>query len=285
MASKRILINMGMRKNLAMIFCLFMTVVAAAEEPTAQEVLNRALERADAQFEIYSDAQFESSVYSEVRRLDARMEVIDTERERYRQYPVEGALFDELVEKDGRELTSKERKQEAKRREKFIREVNQRVSSGEHPQPERNPSIRFNHELMDRYDVAHAGTEVLRGHDCWILTFHPKEGKLPMRTRMDPALNNSSGRIWIAKEDYGLARVEFAMDKPFKYWGGLLATIRNTEARLEFDRIAPDVWLPLDFDFEFDIEILSLKNIRRHFVKRWSNYSRAAVASTFTPAE
>ena len=76
MASKRILINMGMRKNLAMIFCLFMTVVAAAEEPTAQEVLNRALDRAGAQFEIYPDAQFQSSVHSEVRRLDARLEVI-----------------------------------------------------------------------------------------------------------------------------------------------------------------------------------------------------------------
>ena len=276
---------MSMRECLTLIFCLLLPVLGTAQEPSAQEVLDRALDRADAQFEAYSDAQFESSVYSEVRRLDARMEVIETAQERFRQYPLQGALFDELVEKDGRQLTGKEKKQEAKRREKFIREVNKRKTRGQHPQPERNPSIRFNHELMDRYDVAHAGTENLRGHDCWVLTFHPKEGKLPTRNRMDPALNNSSGRIWIAREDYGLARVEFAMDKPFKYWGGLLATIRSTEARLEFDRVSPDVWLPLDFDFEFDIEILSLKSIRRHFVKKWSNYSRATVASTFPLSE
>jgi len=253
-----------------------LAVVSSAEGLSAQLILEKALDRADAQYEAVMDAQFESEVRSEVRRLGAQMEVIDTEREKYRQYPRQGALYDELVEKDGRQLNKKEAKEESKRRKKFIRDVKARVSRGEHPQPEKSPAIRFNHELMDRYNVDHHGTEKLRGHECWVLTFHSKPGKLPTRTRMDPALNNSSGRIWVAKEDYGLARVEFAMDKPFKYWGGFLATIRSTEARLEFNRVETDVWLPLDFDFQFDIEILSVKSIRRHYVKEWSNYARSS---------
>ena len=63
-----------------------------------------------------------------------------------------------------------------------------------------------------------------------------------MRRQIDNALNNSTGRIWVSQDDYGVARVEFEMAQSVRFWGGILGTLRNTVGRLEFVRVAANVW-------------------------------------------
>jgi len=123
------------------------------------------------------------------------------------------------------------------------------------------------------------------GHRCWVITFEPRDADLPVRNRMDRALNQSTGTFWITQDDYGLARLEFALRKPFKYWGGFLAVIRNTDGRLDFSRVEQDVWLPSTFDLSLDLEVLMVKDIRRHIVTEWTDYKRASdVADTGSPS-
>jgi hypothetical protein len=135
--------------------------------------------------------------------------------------------------------------------------------------------VRFNPEFVNRYTVRHSGTEMVRGHLCWVIDFEPKEGKLPVKKRIDRALNQSTGKFFISQQDYGLVRLEFALRKPFKYVGGLVALIRNTDGILEFDRVEPDTWLPANFDLKLDLRVMLFKNIRRHFTKQWSGHKRA----------
>ena len=268
--------------SLLFAFGLFHRAVAAeaadADYPAAEEIVARAIARSEAQYDNLAYVRFESRKVSMEASLAADGEVTGSETLAYREYPLEGVLYGELVQKDGRELTDKERRQEEKRRAKFVKEVRKRRAGGRHPQPEEGPGIRFNHELMDRYRLEVTGVETVRGHACWIVAFEPLDGKLPSRTRMDPALNKSTGRLWISREDYGLVRLEFAMREPFRYWGGLLATIHQAEGRLEFDRVAPGTWLPLDFDFGLDLEVLKIKHIRRRITTRWADYQAAKTA-------
>ena len=246
---------------------------AAAD--SADAILHRAVARAEAQYEAQAEAAFESEALSVIRSLDAGGRPVKTETFRYRQYAVGGALFEELIEKDGRPLGESEKREERKRREKFIREVEQRRARGRHPQPEQEPGIRFNHEFVDRYEFRLEGRETVRGHDCWVISFKPRPGKLPVRNRMDRALNQSTGRFWIAREDHGAVRIEFALRRPFKYWGGLLAVIRNTDGRMDYQRVAPGIWAPLDFDLALDLEIMMVKDIRRTIAKNWVSYRPA----------
>ena len=58
--------------------------------------------------------------------------------------------------------------------------------------------------------------------------------------------------MWIAKADYGVPRVEFDLDEPIRYLGGFLATVRETAGRVEYVRVEPDVWLPIEFELELD---------------------------------
>ena len=103
---------------------------------TPQEIMDRAVARADAQYESPAEAMFESEAISTIKSLDGDGHVTKTESTRRRQYPLSGALFDELIEKNGRPLSEKELRDEEKRKREFIREVEERTSRGEHPQPE-----------------------------------------------------------------------------------------------------------------------------------------------------
>jgi hypothetical protein len=245
------------------------------EHPTAQEIIDRAIARAEAQYESQLEAAFEASAISTIQSLDDDNQVTKTEVARYRLYPLRGALFEELIEKNGRALNNKERRDEEKKRLEFIREVEKRRARGDHPQPEQEPGIRFNHSWIDRYQLKLVGMEVIRGHRCWIIEFEPMPGKLPVRNMMDRALNQSTGRFWVSSDDFGLVRVEFALRKPFKYWGGFLAVIRNTDGRIDYQRVEPNVWLPARFDLKLSLEVIMIKDIRRRIEKTWLDYRRS----------
>jgi uncharacterized protein YjiS (DUF1127 family) len=252
----------------------------ASDNLTAEEIVDLAIARSDAQYESLVDATFESDKISSIQSLDSNGETTKTDQTRFRQYPLAGALFEEMVEKNGLPLSEKDLQEEKKRRSDFIREVEQRISRGEHPQPESEPGIRFNHEFVDRYQLKIEGVEMIRMHRCWVISFEPRAGDLPVRTRMDRALNQSTGKFWISQDDYGLARLEFALREPFKYWGGFLAVIRNTDGRLDYKRVEPNVWAPSHFDLKLDLKIMMVKNIRRLISINWTNYRRSVSFAT-----
>ncbi len=266
--------------GLAMLGPLIAALAAAPERApimaslSAREIMSRAIARAEAQYESQVESMFEAEAVSTIHSLDAEDRITKTEETRYRLYPVHGAVFEEMREKNGQPLSEKDRKKEEEKKRQFIREVEARKARGEHPQPERPPGIRFNHEFVDRYQLEMAGTETVRGYRCWVIAFKPKEGKLPVKNRMDRALNQSTGRFWISQEDCGLARIEFALREPFKYWGGFLAVIRNTDGGMDYERVEANIWLPSHFSLKLDLEVMMIKDIRRHIEKDWRDYKR-----------
>lgn len=249
---------------------------AAPQDLSAQAIVDRAVARAESQHNLQADTGFESQVFMSILSLDEGGQATKTEVTRYRQYPLQGALYEELIEIDGRQLSAQERQTEEKNKAKFIREVEKRKKRGMHPQPMKRPGIRFGNQLMDRYRYQMLRTEDVGPHRCWVIAFEPREGKLPVQEMMDHALNQSTGTLWVAQEDYGLVRLDFVMRKPFKYWAGLLAVIRNTEGRLDFQRVEHDIWLPSNFDLKLDLNVMLVKNIRRHITKRWTDYRRTS---------
>jgi len=249
--------------------------VSDNDQLTAQEIIDRAISRADAQYESMVEAKFESEAVTTTKSLDGDGNVTETELTKHHLYPLHGALFAELVETNGRPPNEKERRDVEKQKREFIREVEERTSRGEHPQPESEPGIRFNHEFADRYQLHLEGIEIVRGHRCWVIGFEPKPGELPVRKRMDRALNQSTGTFWVSQDDYGLARIEFALRKPFKYWGGFLAVIRNTDGRMDYVRVEPNIWMPMHFDLKLDLKVMMVKNIRRHITIDYTGYRRS----------
>ena len=249
---------------------------SAPEDLSAQAIVDHAVARAEAQYNLLADSKFESQVFMSIQSLDDSGQVTKTDQTNYHQYPLHGALFEELIAKDGKALNAQERDTAEKNKTKFIREVEKRKKRSIHPQPEKRPGIRFGNQLMSRYRFKLLRTEEVGRHRCWVIAFEPKEGALPVQEMMDNALNQSTGTLWIAQDDYGLVRLDFVMRKPFKYWAGLLAVIRNAEGRLDFLRVEPNIWMPTNFELKLDLNVMLLKNIRRLITKKWTDYKRVS---------
>jgi len=274
-------IHMAYRAS-AFILMILLSITAHAidMEPessslTAMEIMEGCAERAESQFRSFEEANFESESVTKNQKFNGNGDITETEILGHRQYPFNGAVFEELIEKNGLPLNEKERKDQEEKKREFIREVEKKRVRGDYLQPEKEHAIQFNRNFVDRYQYELASTEYLRSYSCWVIDFKPREGKLPVRNTMDHALNQVTGRLWVSKEDFGLVRVEFAMRKPFKYWGGLLAVIRKTDGNVDYERVEPDVWLPLHFNLKLDIRIMLFKNIRQLITKDWYDYKRA----------
>ena len=266
----------GRAASIGLFACLLLSGTlgeAGGQNPSAEEIIDQTVARAITQQESDAATRFESTFVSVLDSLDGDGNVEKTERELYRRYPVEGVLVDELLEKNGSVLSEKEARKEQEKREEYIREARRRMGRGDEPETGDERQVRFDSDFVDRYDWAILGEETLRDHKAWVLSLKPREGKLPVRRRMDHALNKSTGKIWVAQDDYGLVRVEFQMLESVRFWGGLLGTLRDTVGRLEFDRIEPGVWLPVELDIRFDLRIL-VKNIRQRVRRQWEGYER-----------
>ena len=246
---------------------------AAGQEWTAEEIVERAVARADEQRSTQTDLLYRATFESITEKLSGDGDVEDTERATYEQYPLEGVLYEELVAQEGELLTADDARKERERRRDFVEEVRERRARGEDdPRPEDENRVELNDDFISRYQYSIVGEEEREGHDCWIIQLVPRPGDLPVNRRVDTALNKSTGRLWIVKEDFGLSRVEFEMDEPVRFWGGIAGTLRNTVGRLQFLRTDEGAWVPKRIDIRLDLRIV-FWNIRRRIVREWDEYS------------
>mgnify|MGYP001381736238 CR=1 FL=1 len=239
---------------------------ASSDEPTsitAEMILDRAIERIETQDESGLELNFESIVLYTVEKLNGDGEITDTETTKYRRYPLEGLLYEELIERNGLPLNEDDVRKAEKDKREFIKEVQKHAERGEDYEPDEYSSVQFNREMMSRYNIELVDTDTLREDLCWVLQFVPREGKLPDNKRMDKALNRSTGKIWVTQNDYGVARVSFKMQKPFRYLWGIVATLRRAEGQLDFIRVSPKTWYPSNVDINLDLNVF-FRGIRRH---------------------
>ena len=270
-------------------FALVSVVLAALALPAGVEatddavdaaaIIERALERAAGQRESGIELHFEYTSAGAFEFLDRGGSVTRTETARRRHYALEGYLYSEAIERDGKPLDGDAARDERERKAEFVREARRHAARGERYEPE-EMSVDFDRELMERYDTRLVGTEEVRGHACWVIAFEPRDGRLPDRRRIDKALNRSTGRIWIARDDYGVARVDFTMQRPFRWLWGLVGTLRFAAGRFDFQRLEPNLWMPAVSRIEFDVRVLfGIKSIRRRIRTEWREHRPADVSA------
>ena len=241
---------------------------AGADAPPLAEIIERMLERAERQDENESELRYESRIVTTSDRLDEAGEITETETREYRRYPLEGELYEELVLRDGRPLDAGQQRDEREKRDEFIRDARERArEGGGRAETNDERQVRLGPELLGRYEASIVGVETVGGEPCWAIAFTPRAGRLPEKTRIDKALNRSSGTMYVAQSDYGVARVEFRMDEPVRYLLGL-ATLNQAVGSLDFERVEPDVWLPKLYNFRMELRIF-FSTRRQRVVREW----------------
>ena len=222
--------------------------------PTADVILDRALTRAENQHDSGVELAFLYMVTKKVDTLNREGAIAKTKPETYHGSPLEGLLYEELLARDGKPLDASDSEDERERKTSFTRKARQQAAKGEPCKPN-EMDVSFDRQLMNRYNIVLVGTEVMGKYECWVIAFQPKSGRLPDSRRIDKALNRSTGQIWINQNDYGVARITFDMQKPFRYVWGLVATLRKASGRLDFNRITPMFLAPVQFSLKLDLRI------------------------------
>jgi len=208
--------------------------------PPAKEIIEQAIERADWMLQQGFESRIICKHVSIREDLGDEREVKWKEEILYEVYPVDSHTYYERVAVNGKPLTAEERKE---RKEAFREEVAEQA-----PAKKDDTEIKFNAELVSRYRAETLGLETVNGRQAYVLAFEPRDGKLPVRRRIDHALNHSRGKLWIDKSEFGVVRVQFDLFKPVRLWGGIIGRMGALEGRLEQFRLQEGVWLPQRVD-------------------------------------
>lgn len=243
--------------------------------PPVSEIMRRAVTRAAAQDEDEAELRFESLVETTVESLNDQADVTKTETTLHRRYALDGAVYEELIERDGEPLSEEDARDEAKRRADFRREVQEAEAGGKVLETNDERQVRFDEDLMARYEAEVVGEATVRGERCWVISFAPRDGELPQSTRIDRALNQSSGKLYVSQIDYGVMQIDFRLLRPVRYVWGLVASLSRANGQLEFERVEPDIWLPSSFTIRIDLRVFFVTQ-RRYIVRRWLERHRVA---------
>ena len=180
---------------------------ASGQVLSPHAIIDLAVDRAEEQRKLQTDLAYEAIVEATTEQFDGDGAIEKTELATYRQYPLEGVVYEAMIAKEGEPLDADDVRSEEERRDKFIKEVRERRDKGEDPRGDDENRIDFNEEFVSRYDFWIVDEAVINDYLCWVIELRPRKGDLPVRRQIDNALNNSTGRIWVSQDDYGVARV------------------------------------------------------------------------------
>lgn len=245
--------------------------------PTASEVIAKALEWGDWQKEQPYIKTLTGNYENISENLDRHGEVKSREEVFHRMESFDGRAFYRRLRVNGRPLTAKERQEEQKRKNKFVEDVKRDSVRSDYNRSEGSRNIRFDRDLISRYRSKLVGREELNGRMAYLIEFEPKSNKLPIKSRIDHALNKSRGRLWIDTEDYGVARVEFRLIKPvsFFFWLGKLT---RADGELQMSRVDEGYWLPQNLKIYYNGRIL-FHVLHRRAEMKWSDFVPPSQAS------
>lgn len=224
-------------------------IAAAPTALTADEIIARAVELAERLREQDDELRYQFLERATIEQFDAAGRVKQREEVLSEVYPLAGALYREVIERDGKPLSPKQLEKERRRKE----EIRGRRARGE--KNEEEDRVRFNRKLVDRYRPELMAEQVIRGRATYAVRFEPKSDSLPIRRRIDYALNKSRGRIFVDKETFQVARVEFQLIKPVRLWWGLLGKLRAVQGVIERAPLSDGSWVGQGFDFSMNMRI------------------------------
>lgn len=269
-----------MKRSICVVVLLAWTATGArlwgqdpAPQPSEKEVLARALERGLARERQGVDRRYTHRLLRVVEKLDRDARPARVEKFLYQVVYIDGMRYERLLEKDGEPLGKREQEAERRKEEDFRRRL-RKDGDGD----SLNARVfRFNRELVDRYRFRLTGTGEVNGRQAFVVSFEPRSGKLPVRHRVDRALNNSRGRVWLDQESYDIARVEFRMFRTTRFGWGILGSISHVEGILECREGEGGNWFPSFFRIYLKGRVL-FRSMHTRRTSRWSDFEPVAEA-------
>ena len=136
-------------------------------------------------------------------------------------------------------------------------------------------------KLPDAYNFHLVGSEVLDGHDTWVLDAEPRQGYEP-KFKEAKFLPKLKGRIWIDKAETQWVKLDITTTDTISFGLFLARIYKGTRIVVDTTRINDEVWLPKHVQFHVDVRLALLKNFNEDVEQTFRDYKKFRSESKIT---
>ncbi|HJZ96691.1 MAG TPA: hypothetical protein VKE70_09285 [Candidatus Solibacter sp.] len=264
-------------RSSAILFCVAFSVQAQ----DATEIVRRSIALEDRYLELSRNYTYQQR--QETRETDSSGKLKKTGSETFDILLLEGSHYRRHIAHDDKPLPPAEQSKEdekfrqatAERRKETPEQRNYRIAEWErHRRKQREPY----RQVPDAFNLKVAGEETIAGVPTWIIDATPKPGYKPVSnaTRFFPKMK---GRIWIARADYEVLKVDIESLDTISFGGFLVRMAKGSHIVIDAEHVNNEVWMPAKAVLRGSVRIALIKVIRGEVSFTFSNYKKAAVVS------
>lgn len=208
----------------------------------------------------------------ENRRLDARGQVKSNDVEVSRMILVNGARFEQLMERNGQPPSIEDRRKEDAGLEKLKHETpEQRAMRISKDQENRS----FLEELLQAFDFHLIGEEIAGGRPAYVVQATPHPG-YQAHGKYGKMLSKVDGKLWVDKQDFGWIKGDGQVTQSFSMGLFVARVQRGSQVLLEQTCVGDGVWVPKRIEVRASARILLLKSLEVDRILIYSDYWRTA---------
>jgi hypothetical protein len=200
-----------------------------------------------------------------------------------------GEQVERLTAKNDKPLAADEAKKEDDKIQKLIdkrqnESEDARRKQLEKEEKDREEDRKFVLEIADAFNFRLIGSEVVDGHDTWVLDGEPRPG-YESKERAARILSKFKGRVWIDKSEAQWMKLDVTAIDTISF-GLVLARIhKGTRMVVDLTKVNDEVWLPKQVQFHFDARVALFKNFDVDVDQTYRDYKKFRTHTKMTVLE
>ena len=242
-----------------------------ANAPSVEEILERAIEVQRQHEEAGNEVKYNYELLSVTEKLDKNGDVKEVEKHLFESSHIENIAYERLVEKNGKSLTQKELKREAKRERNFRK----KLAKGEAQHNDAEERVTFDEELIARYDFELDDVRDVFGRKTYIVSYRPKPGKLQEKSAWIACSIKPRALFGSTRRRSRSHASSSSSPSVSSSGGGMLGSISKMKGTFMRHPVSEDIdiWLPERANFYIQGRVL-FRSLHVREKVFWSDFAR-----------
>jgi hypothetical protein len=208
----------------------------------------------------------------EDRRLNSQGQMKSEKVDVSRMIVVNGARFEQLIERNGQLPSAKEQRKSDDDLEKLKHETADEQTARLRKNQDNRAFLR---DVVEAFDFRLIDEEMVGGRPAYVLQATPHPG-YHAHGKYAKMLSRVEGKLWVDKQDFGWIKVDGEVTQSFSMGLFVARVERGSHIILEQACVGDAVWVPKRLEIRATARILFLKSLDIERILTYSDYRLAA---------
>jgi hypothetical protein len=208
----------------------------------------------------------------EDRRLNSLGQVKSENVDVTRMIVVNGAHFEQLMQRNGQLPSAKEQKKSDDDLDKLRHETTDEQTARLRKDQDNRAFLR---DVLEAFDFRLIDEEVIDGRPAYVLQATPHPG-YHAHGKYGKMFSRVEGKLWVDKQDFGWIKVDGQVTQSFSMGLFVARVDRGSHIIMEQTSVGDGVWVPKRIEIRATARILFLKSLGIDRILTYSDYRPAA---------